>query len=135
MAGTSTSGNLGSSVKDLESNLTRMSWYRSWGQDGEQTADIVRNTVSGDNPAYAIPGSETPTPGLTGKAVVVSDYSEEFRLLLGEEHPSGSKVFEFIDLEVVLSDHITWDGIRWAVDRVNYDPETVISTVSAHRED
>jgi len=131
----STMGDAGAGFLAAAANNMRRGFERLHGQQGNPTADVLRVTVSGENPAAGIAGTETQVAGLSGLDVVVGDFTKDVADAMGEEWDAGRKVFQFVDVEVLKTDFISFDSARWAPTSIDYRSDWGVCIVVARREE
>jgi len=132
-------GDLGAGAMGVAANQSRLGFNRARGQQGNQTASILRYTVTGRDAAAGIQGSRTQVTGLSSLPVLVGDFGEDYAKKLGETWVDGRKVFEFAPTEsaqyVLDSDFISWDSARWKPVRIVTDTDYETCVAICEREE
>ena len=132
-------GSLGSGVTALANHLHSLAFDRARGMDGNPTMSILRYTYAGDSLHHAVQGTRSVTAGLTSIACLVRDFTRDLAKALGEEHQTGSKVFEYYPAntaqKLLDGDYIQWNSMRWKPDSISADDSSGVYVVVARREE
>jgi len=135
-------GSLGAAEVVDVASAEREGWAALRSLQGDPTADVLRYTVSGADPARGISGTKTLTSGLDDVPVLYGDLTIREAEERGIEYADGMSRFEFFtDVEVVDTDLLRYPATSGKVYRVvatNYDShigQCVVYTKPAPVED
>ena len=104
----------------------KKAWQQDRATQGNKTADILRYTLTGGNPAAAIEPTKTQVSGLSGLDVFADDETMRWERQFGSLTEKADLVFVFYDVTsgIDIQDRIEFEDRQYRPLTINYEEQS-----------